>query len=149
MRVNWMVPVRGLAQLAVRMARLVWMPIEIAIAIPLVPLMYLLVLIATGFEVTCRKVRRLFVVADLALTDTMFDEFGHVWANVEGEDSFVINKYTSLRLADEGLVIELVHDKSRYLAPHVEHDHAPKALAKVLADIILMQDIANIKPVKY
>lgn len=152
MRVNWMVPVRGLYSLSKRILKLAWVPIEIAITIPLVPLIYLLVLIATGFEVTCRKVRKLFMVADFALTDTMFDEFGHVWANVEGKaglDSFAVNKYTSLTLVDEGIVIKLEHDKNRYLAPYLEHDHSPKAIAIVLAGIFINQDISNIKPVSY
>lgn len=152
MRVNWMVPVRGLAHLSLRLAKMIWVPIEIAIGVVLVPPLYLAVLIATGFEVTCRKIRRIMKVADYALTDAMFDGFGHVWANVEGKaglEHSLVNDYTSIRLVNEGFVVEILDDKNRYLAPYVEHDHSIKPLAKIFADVFLTQDLSKIQPTEY
>ena len=140
MRVNWMVPLRRLYSLSKRVTKLLWMPVELAIGVALVPPLYLVVLLVTGFGVICRKLRRLMSVADYLLTDAMFDGFGHVWANVEGNAGLefsIVDNYTSIRLVDEGLVIEIQADKSRYLAPYVEHDHSITALEKIFADIFL------------
>lgn len=149
MRVNLIVPVRGLAALSVRLAKLVWTLVELIISIPLVPLMYLLVLIATGFEVTCKKIRRLRMVADFILIDPAIDEYGHVWATVEGKpgvDGLIAGKHRNLKLVSQGLVMELETEEGTYLATYLEPDQDYKVIAKIMADIFITQDISKIKP---
>lgn len=148
MRVNWLVPVRALASVVLRIAKLIWTLVEIIISIPLVPLMYLLVLMGSGFQVICRKIRRLRMVADFVLIDPAIDEYGHVWATVEGKpgvDGLIAGKHKKLKLVNEGLVMEIETEEGTYLATYLEPDQDYKAIAKVMADIFITQDINKIK----
>lgn len=150
MRVNWLVPVRALGSLVIKLTKLVWTLVELIISIPLVPLMYLLVLMGTGFEVIFRKIRRLRMVADFVLLDSTIDEYGNVWATVEGKsgvDSLVAGKYKNLRLANQGLVMELETEEGTFLASYLEPDQDYKVVAQLIADILISQDTNKINPV--
>lgn len=148
MRINWIVPVRG----AMRLIKALWLPFEILISIPLVPTMYFLFLLATGFQVICTKIRRLFVLADYALDDTSIDDLGYVWANVIGKtglESNVVNSYTSIRLVNEGLLITVLDEKDLFLAAYLEHEQTTQGLARILSEIFVNQDTKHIIPKPY
>ena len=150
MRVNWLIPVRGLASVVLRLAKLIWTLVEIIISIPLVPLMYLLVLMGTGFQVICRKIRRLRMVADFVLLDSTIDEYGNTWGTIEGKsgvESLIASKFKKIKLHNHGLLMELEREKGTFLATYLEPDQDTKILAKLIADILISQDINEIKPI--
>lgn len=149
MKVNWMVPVRGLLALVKRLAGMVWSLVELAVSIPLVPLFYLLVLMGTGFQVICKKVRRIFVIADFVLIDPAIDEYGHVWATVEGKtgtDGLIAGKFRNLKLVSQGFVMEIETERGTYLAPYLDPGQDYKVVAKIIADTLLTHDMTRIKP---
>lgn len=150
MRVNWLVPVRGLASVVLRLAKLIWTLVEIIISIPLVPLMYLLVLMGTGFQVICRKIRRLKMVADYVLLDSTIDEYGNVWGTIEGKsgvESLIASKFKTIKLKNQGLVMSFEREEGRFLASYLEPEQDYKVVAKLIADILITQDVNKIKPV--
>jgi hypothetical protein len=87
--------------------------------------------------------------ADFVLLDPWIDDFGHVWATVEGKpgvNGLIATKHYNMKLVSEGLVMNLDGEKGTYLAQRLEPYQDTKFLAKILADIFIKQDISNIKP---
>lgn len=92
------------------------------------------------------------MLADYALADTSIDDLGYAWANVIGKtglESNVVNSYTSIRLVNEGLLIEVEDEKDLFLAAYLEHQQTTQGLARILSEIFVNQDTKHITPKPY
>jgi hypothetical protein len=139
MRINWMVPIRGLARMAVWVFReiLTWM--EIIVSAPIVTLLYLLMLIIKGANVITKKVRRLMKPADYTLSDISVSNIGCFIGTIdelEGDKAIFLDFPSTLKMTKHGMIVK--DEKGvRYLITILSPRQNPANLAKLLADKFL------------
>lgn len=91
------------------------------------------------------------MVADFVLLDSTIDEYGNVWGTIEGKsgvESLIASKFKSIKLHNQGIIIELEREEGTYLASYLDPEQEAKVVAKLIADILISQEINKIEPFK-
>jgi hypothetical protein len=139
MRVNWMVPIRGLAKMIAWVFREILTWVEIIVTAPFVTLLYLLMLIIKGANVTTKKVRRIMKSADYTLSEISVSNFGCFIGTIdelEGDKAIFLDFPSSIKMTKHGMILK--DEKGvRYLIKTLSQRQKPAHLAKLLADKLL------------
>lgn len=141
MRVNWLVPIRLLISF------LRWLIGEIntwggvIISIPVIPVIWLFVMIIKGAKRVGRMIKRSMSPSDHELSGVVADHGGWIFGQVDGDQTALglfAERHVRTRLAKEGLVLQ-TSDGKTFLVKSFEKGQDSAALAPLLADAFLHQ----------
>jgi hypothetical protein len=139
MRINWVVPIRGLIKAIAWLAREIWTWVEIIVSAPIVTLLYLLMLMIKGANVITKKVRRMMKPADYTLSEISVTNIGCFIGTIdelEGDKAIFLDFPSSIKMTKHGMILK--DEKGvRYLIKTLSQRQKPAHLAKLLADKFL------------
>jgi hypothetical protein len=139
MRINWMVPVRGLIKAIVSIAKEVCLWVEIIISAPIVFFLYIIMLMMTGAKVIAKKVRRMMMPTDYTLSDIFVNNCGCFIGSIDGltgDKAIFIDFPTSIKITKNGMIIK-DEDGISYLIQSLSPRQTSHGLAKLLASQFL------------
>lgn len=141
MRVNWLVPVRWL------IGFLRWLIGQIntwggiIISIPVIPVIWLFVMIVKGAKRVGRMIKRSMSPSDHELSDVVADQGGWIFGQVDCDKTALglfAERDVRARLVKDGLVLRTADGKT-FLVRSFEKGQSSAALAPLLADAFLHQ----------
>lgn len=139
MRINWMVPVRGLIKIIVWTIREIVRWIEIIISAPIVVLLYVLMLIIKGANVITKKVRRMMMPTDYTLSEISVNKVGCFIGTIDGligDKAIFLDFPKSITMTKHGMILK-DEEGIKYLIKSFSPRQSPAALAKFLASKFL------------
>lgn len=135
MRINWTVPIRGLARVITWTMRELFKWVEIIVSAPIVVLLYVLMLMIKGANVITKKVRRMMMPADYTLSDISVNNGGCFIGTIDGitgDKGIFLDFPKSITMTKHGLILKDV-DGIKYLVKSLSPRQNPASLAKLLA----------------
>lgn len=141
MRINWVVPLRGLWSLLRWVVRQINVWGGILISIPLIPLIWFFVMMIRGARRVGRMIRRACSPADHVLSEVVADEQGWIYGQVDGDTTafgLFAELHVEARLVREGIVLRDRSGKT-FLVTSFEKGQKPAPLATLLAEALLRE----------
>ena len=141
MRVNWMVPLRALLALLGWIVHQINVWGGIIISIPVIPVIWLFVMIIKGAKRVGRMIKRSMSPSDHELSGVVADHGGWIFGQVDGDQTALglfAERHVRTCLAKEGLVLRTADGKT-FLVKSFEKGQDSAALAPLLADAFLHQ----------
>lgn len=135
MRINWFVPVRALWSLLRWVVHQINVWGGILISIPLIPLIWLFVMIARGARRVGRMIRRAMRDTDHDMSDVSVED-GWMYGQVDGELSafgMFAECHYDVRLTPAGLVVES-RDGKTFLVTSFKQGQSAAELAPIFAE---------------
>ncbi|UUT24051.1 hypothetical protein [Pseudomonas sp. T8] len=141
MRVNWMVPLRALLGLIGWIVRQINIWGGIIISIPVLPIVWLAIMMTKGAKRVGRMIKRSMSPSDHELSGVVADHGGWIFGQVDGDQTALglfAERHVRTRLSKEGLVLQTPDGKT-FLVKSFEKGQDSAALAPLLADAFLHQ----------
>lgn len=141
MRINWIVPMRGLWGLLRWVVHQINVWGGILISIPLIPLIWFFVMAAKGARRVGRMIKRAFSPSDHVLSEVVADEAGWIYGQVDGDTTafgLFAELHVEARLVREGMVLRDRSGKT-FLVTSFEKGQKPAPLAQLLAESFLRE----------
>lgn len=141
MRINWIVPLKGLWSLLRWLVRQINTWGGILVSIPLIPLVWFFVMAAKGARRVGRMIKRAFSPSDHVLSEVVADEQGWIYGQVDGDTTafgLFAEMHVEARLVKEGMVLRDRNGKT-FLVTHFEKSQKLAPLAQLLAESFLRE----------
>jgi hypothetical protein len=141
MGLNWMVPLRSLTRLLRWIAHQINVWGGIIISIPVIPVIWLFVMIIKGAKRVGRMIKRSMSPSDHELSGVVADRGGWIFGQVDGDQTALglfAERHVRARLSKKGLVLRTADGKT-FLVKSFEKGQSSAALAPLLADAFLHQ----------
>jgi hypothetical protein len=141
MRINWIVPIRGLWGLLRWVVHQINVWGGILISIPLIPLVWFFVMMMKGARRVGRMIKRALSPSDHVLTEVVADEHGWIYGQVDGDTTafgLFAEFHVEARLVKEGMVLRDRNGKT-FLVTSFEKGQKPAHLATLLAESFLRE----------
>lgn len=113
----------------------------ILISIPLIPAIWLFVMMCKGARRVGRMIKRAFSPSDHVLSEVVADEAGWIYGQVDGDTTalgLLAEIYVEARLVREGMVLRDRSGKT-FLVTSFEKGQKPAPLAQLLAESFLRE----------
>jgi hypothetical protein len=141
MRVNWLVPVRWLISFLQWLIGQINIWGGIIISIPVIPVIWLAVMIVKGARRVERMIKRSMMPADHELSDVVADVGGWIFGQVDGDKTALglfAERDVRARLVKSGMVL-CTADGKTFLVKSFEKSQNSAALAPLFAEAFLHQ----------
>lgn len=141
MRVNWMVPLWALLALLGWIVHQINVWGGIIISIPVLPIVWLAVMMTKGAKRVGRMIKRFMSPSDHELSGVVADHGGWIFGQVDGDQTALglfAERDVRARLVKEGMVLSTADGKT-FLVKSFEKGQDSAALAPLLADAFLHQ----------
>lgn len=139
MKINWIVPIRGLARVITWTIREIFKWVEIIVSAPIVVLLYVLMLMIKGANVITKKVRRMMMPADYTLSEISVNKGGCFIGTIDGligDKAIFLDFPKSITMTKHGMILK-DDEGVKYLVKSLSPRQNPAALAKLLASKFL------------
>lgn len=141
MRINWLVPLRALWSFLRWIVHQINIWGGILISIPLLPVIWVFVMMARGTRRVGRMIKRAFMPADHVLCEVVADEAGWIYGQVDGDTTafgLFAELHVEARLAKEGMVLRDRTGKT-FLVTCFEKGQKSAPVAPLLAESFLRE----------
>lgn len=138
MRVNWMVPLRGIWGLLRWVIHQINIWGGILISIPLMPAIWLFIMMTKGARRLGRMVRRVMRTTDHDMTEVTLEN-GWMYGQVDGDMSafgMFAELHYDVRLSREGMIVKS-RDGKTFLVKQMKKGQSSAELAHLLAEAFL------------
>lgn len=141
MRVNWMVPLRGLWSLLRWVIHQINVWGGILVSIPLIPIIWYFVMMTKGARRVGRMIKRALSPSDHVLSDVVADPEGWIYGQVDGDTSafgLFAEVYVEARLVKQGMVLR-DRDGRTFLVTSFNEGQKHAPLAPLFAESFLRE----------